>query len=258
MTAKRFLHEDDKTELQTNIEAVEKVASDASRVAQDAATIAHEAYSPTNKPTASDVGAVARQESLSTSILEKALTLSSGIHHFRLSGGAYTGGDLPTTSYRYCSATVHVRQATSILVILHGTNPGIYTQTNYYDGSVWTGWTPYFLPLDGSVPMLNNLFLINASWRNNHPQSRALLEQTSGGVVGVYNEENGSVYSGFRLQPITANQTDFTDVAQFRVKNNIVNDSYALYGEHNVTCGTADITAGTTALTTGCYYDVYK
>jgi len=42
MTAKRFLNDDDKNELQTGIEAAGKVASDASRVAQDAATTAHD------------------------------------------------------------------------------------------------------------------------------------------------------------------------------------------------------------------------
>lgn len=35
-------------------------------------------------------------------------------------------------------------------------------------------------------------------------------------------------------------------------------NTYQYYGEHNVTCGTSDITAETTALATGCYYDVYK
>lgn len=34
--------------------------------------------------------------------------------------------------------------------------------------------------------------------------------------------------------------------------------AYKIFGEHNITCGTSDITAGTSALATGCYYDVYK
>ena len=33
---------------------------------------------------------------------------------------------------------------------------------------------------------------------------------------------------------------------------------YILYGAHNITAGTTDLTAGTSALTTDCYYDVYK
>lgn len=65
MTAKRFLNEDDKTDLQTGLESAIRVANEASKtvqevskVAQEAAENANGAYSPQNKPTPAEIGAL--------------------------------------------------------------------------------------------------------------------------------------------------------------------------------------------------------
>jgi len=181
-------------------------------------------------PNASDVGAVAKQEALATSILEKALTLPSGIHHFRLSGGAYTGGDLPTNSYRYVCATVHVRQATSIQVVLHGTNHGIYPQSNYYDGNSWLGWTPFFLPLDGSVPMGESLWM-NNGW------GRLLSNQYAASLCHFNDQSTESENKGNRsLRGLVLRNSIFKDLPYALQLTDEVGknaDYYTIFGEHN-------------------------
>ena len=103
----------------------------------------------------------ASNEILNTSILEKALTLSNGTHHFRLGGGNYIGTDLPNTSYTYGSAMVEVQSASAITVIVwgtaYGTTPVIL---QYYNGSSWrndwftlatTADLANYLPLTGGT-----------------------------------------------------------------------------------------------------------
>lgn len=89
-------------------------------------------------------------ETLSTSILEKALEVGIGIHNYHIDGGNYTGNDLPTTAtnqYIYSSATIIKRKSNSITVVLWGA--GYYQmKLNNYSSNGWHGWVG-FLPIDG-------------------------------------------------------------------------------------------------------------
>lgn len=79
---------------------------------------------------------------LNTSILEKALTLETGVYQFKLGGGNYTGKDLPNTNYVYGNATVFIWAKNNMaLVVLWGTshiNTPIATQ--FYNGNWREKW----------------------------------------------------------------------------------------------------------------------
>lgn len=79
---------------------------------------------------------------LSTSLLEKSLTLGEGVHIFKLLGTNYTGNDLPNTAYTYGEAMVLVRSTSSITVVLFGaySTAGSKLAVNHYNGSGWYGW----------------------------------------------------------------------------------------------------------------------
>jgi hypothetical protein len=79
---------------------------------------------------------------LSTSLLEKSLTLGEGVHIFKLLGTNYTGNDLPNTAYTYGEAMVLVRSTSSITVVLFGaySTAGSKLAVNHYNGSEWQGW----------------------------------------------------------------------------------------------------------------------
>ena len=83
-------------------------------------------------------------ETLTTSILEKALTLTQGTYEYSLGGGSYTGTDLPSSNYKYGKATVRTKGVSStITVILWGVLASgnvIPPVFNLYNGGTWSGW----------------------------------------------------------------------------------------------------------------------
>lgn len=102
------------------------------------------------------------QELLTTSILEKAITLPYGVHNFVLHGSDYNGNDLPDARYSYGMGTVFVRGNSSRVVVLWGSDsPEIAPRriaVNSYNGE-WTGWEQHafisdlakYLPLTGGT-----------------------------------------------------------------------------------------------------------
>lgn len=101
-------------------------------------------------------------ETLTTSILEKASTLSIGNYEYRIGGDSYTGSDLPSYWYKFSDATVKVRDASTIEVTVWGVNLGGSVSVpivNYYNGSSWSGWQTLattadlanYLPLSGGI-----------------------------------------------------------------------------------------------------------
>ncbi|MBR5584080.1 MAG: hypothetical protein IKW21_06090 [Lachnospiraceae bacterium] len=102
---------------------------------------------------------IGQGKSLSSSILEKALTLDAGSHDFSLSGGSYAGNDLPVSTYAYGMVTVFVRSKSGVVsVILWGTNTSNrqadMPYLNHYNAGAWTGWIQLanaanYLPLSG-------------------------------------------------------------------------------------------------------------
>ena len=83
--------------------------------------------------------------SLSSSVLDYALTLPEGMHTVRFSGDSYTGADTPNSYYRYSSATIIVRSKGRIVtVLLYGISTKAPLAVNSYEsGSGWYGWDQY-------------------------------------------------------------------------------------------------------------------
>ena len=80
------------------------------------------------------------QETLTNSILEKALTLTNGMHNFILGGANYTGNDLPSVVYAYGNATVESRGREATVILWGRLNSPI--AVNYYVGE-WSGWQTF-------------------------------------------------------------------------------------------------------------------
>lgn len=118
---------------------------------------------------------------LSTSILDYALTLSYGMHTVYLSGDNYSDSDLPSNIYKYSSASIFVRNSSSIVVILYGVD--IYPiMTNCYNGSNWIGWNSYVRSSDLTYTDLSSKITVNSSYVN------AYKFFVEGGVVTLYIE----------------------------------------------------------------------
>lgn len=83
--------------------------------------------------------------SLSSSVLDYALTLPEGMHTVRFPGDSYTGADTPNSYYRYSSATIIVRSKGKIVtVLLYGISTKAPLAVNSYEnGSGWYGWDQY-------------------------------------------------------------------------------------------------------------------
>lgn len=109
---------------------------------------------------------------------------------------------------------------------------------------VWSTWTTKFLPLAGGT-LYDTL----------------RVDQRDGYIAEIHSY-NGDVY----LRSTNSSRNDYADLmvghnsepVYVRSKSNGEYRAYALYGQHNITCGTSDITAGASSLATGCYYDVYE
>lgn len=89
-------------------------------------------------------------ESLSKSILEKALEVNIGVHNFKLNNTT----DLPNANYKYSMATIFKRGDTDIQVVLWGlalSSVSYPPITNYYNSGSWMGWKTLFTTDGGTV-----------------------------------------------------------------------------------------------------------
>lgn len=84
-------------------------------------------------------------------------------------------------------------------------------------------------------------------------RSLAFLESDS--YAQIANYKDATNYRGIRIKPETAELE--SSVVLHEIVGGAVND-YKLYGEHNVTASTTDLTAGTSALKNGCFHLVYE
>lgn len=95
--------------------------------------------------------------SLSSSVLDYALTLPEGLHAVQFPGTGYTGTDLPKSSYMYSSATISVRSTGKIAtVLLFGISKSCPLAVNSCEDRKWKGWDQYVtkndLPQFGLTP----------------------------------------------------------------------------------------------------------
>lgn len=89
---------------------------------------------------------------LTTSILEKALTLGVGVYNFSLDRGNYTGEDLPNKQYAYGMASVYRSTAAKgTTVILWCGQYDLPIAVNMHDGDKWFGWDTLFTTAGGRV-----------------------------------------------------------------------------------------------------------
>lgn len=106
-------------------------------------------------------------QELSSSILEKALTLGKGVYAFRLSGSSYTGNDMPNSKYNYSKCLVYIDTTIEVISLGMQGSDGklyspIYNSYNHNTG-IWIGWQALataadlskYLPIDGNVKAQN-------------------------------------------------------------------------------------------------------
>lgn len=142
------------------------------------------------------------------------------------------------------------------------------TISNYWIGlhnaGYWSGWIELanaskFLPLDGSVPMSGNLTVNKRNpeviLRNTEHNRYADIYIPNSEIVNIQNRQDSKNYSGFYIKK-ESNKTE--SVVGLELMSNGINNTYNIYGEHNVTKGTSALTAGSSALSNGCIYLCYE
>ena len=130
------------------------------------------------------------------------------------------------------------------------------------DGSTGADWKEIFtgdaVPLDGSKAMTGDLS-IEKSYPRLHLKipstGRSLDFLATDDYVEVVTKLNTTNYRGIRIKPETAeleNSLNLHEIVGGAVEN------YKIYGEHNITKGTTDLTAGVSALKDGCIHLVHE
>lgn len=114
--------------------------------------------------------ALIKCELVNTSILEKALTLESGVYNFELGRGNYTGEDLPSKQYAYGMAGVYKPAGGGAVVVLWNQRYGLPLAINQHNGTSWLGWDTNattadlanYLPLNCSKSLTGEMKFENA------------------------------------------------------------------------------------------------
>lgn len=153
--------------------------------------------------------------SLSSSVLDYALTLPEGMHTVRFPGDGYTGADTPNSYYRYSSATIIVRSKGKIVtVLLYGISTKAPLAVNSYDGGKWNGWDQYVTKNDFVIKTYTIAGkAVNAETIADFEPNIALSGYTPLGIVGTRLNAYGSVTL------VYADLVDDTK-ARVRVRNN--------------------------------------
>lgn len=135
--------------------------------------------------------------SLSTSILDYALTLDEGEFFIRLSGSSYSGNDLPDNNYAFGSAKIYKRGAGAITVSLLGSYSATLRRitSNYYNGLQWSGWNDevitsdlanYFPLSGGTVEVIDwkGFIVKRTNSTNNDSLHSAIMFANADGLLG--------------------------------------------------------------------------
>lgn len=182
-------------------------------------------------------------ETLTTSILAKALTLPIGNYEYRIGGDSYTGSDLPSYWYKFSDATVKVRDASTIEVIVWGVNVGGSVSVpivNYYNGSAWSGWNIFattedlanYLPLTGGAQYKADYLYnyLRTDLRNvlygiddkgvllvlDQTNGKQIIQSTASGTTNFYGTLQGTATGNL---PITGGRIDKADSVPLKLNN---------------------------------------
>ena len=119
--------------------------------------------------------------SLSSSVLDYALTLPEGMHTVRFPGDSYTGADTPNSYYKYSSATIIVRsKGTIVTVLLYGISSKAPLAANSYDGGKWNGWDQYVTKDDLNTCAQKEFKPSSGNWASGIQNSYFKMEKHSG------------------------------------------------------------------------------
>ena len=154
-----------------------------------------------------DLAEVDGSESLTTSILEKALEVGNGIYSYRLAGSLYKGNDLPSSAYyAFGTASIHKQNESNIIVILWGINAANSKNIaiNYYDKDKgWGEWDTYattanlanyFKKTGGDVNGNVTAYASDATARYfmvQNSKRRAAFQAMADGYLTLYDNTNG-------------------------------------------------------------------
>ena len=145
-------------------------------------------------------------EQLSTSILDKALTLDDGIHNYVLMN--YTASDLPHDYYKYGMATIFKRNKSSIVVVLWGSDESTSNErrriaVNSYSNQTWSGWEQAafksdlskYLPLTGGTISTNSFTPLQINRTDQSAEQVALSFSLVGAVLAIIGaKKDGELY----------------------------------------------------------------
>lgn len=153
--------------------------------------------------------------SLSSSVLDYALTLPEGLHAVQFPGTGYTGTDLPKSSYMYSSATISVCSTGKIAtVLLFGISKNCPLAVNSCEDRKWKGWDQYVTKNDFVIKTYTIAGkAVNAETTADFEPNIALSGYTPLGIVGTRLNAYGSVTL------VYADLVDDTK-ARVRVRNN--------------------------------------
>jgi hypothetical protein len=225
-------------------------------------TNVYKIYGEHNKPTASDVKAIPETD---RELLVKSIGNNKDFSEIRDNGSfvqRIVGGVSEEISAKYpelygTHAAFRSYKNGCYWMHFYMTHNNFYVQhTSDANDITFAGWRKIgtvdssgsYLPLDGSTPMTGDYIMMNNGW--------GLFESNNiGSSVFANNTQTTANFANARGITIMNGSSNIKTAFQIRDKVNEATAVYNVFGEHNVTCGTTDIEAGSSL--TGIY-EVYQ
>lgn len=214
---------------------------------------------------------------LTTNVKDYAMTLERGFYAVHFTGNTYEGTDLPDGNYKYGAAIIYVRIKSDVITIMLLGTDTLPPQFAHCNEGVWGEWSTQFLPLTGGKITGNLDFkkVDNGSatvYKNHSETADYGLIIRDVDVDGNYNQlllcakENtlkyrdtsgttSALYGGHN-KPTAADIAAGT-FSSTGIKAKTGTD-YTTARIRNIKASTTNLTAGTSALTSGDIYLVYE
>lgn len=223
----------------------------------------YQVYHTGNKPTATDIGAY--------DLTSVATSIASGTDLNDLTtAGTYKCSSVATAeSLLNCPTVTAFKLVVDILgsvvrqtITLENNSSYLPIWRTKSSTGTWGAWLTAFITKGGTLT--GNVRIEGPTY----PQFA--MKDVTYGTLGLVQHVNGtSMLQTINVSGDDSNARDlrlytssmFGSVADALKLLDTVDNTrtfYNIYGEHNITAGTTDLTAGTSALATGCIYQVYE
>lgn len=185
-------------------------------------------YHKGNKPTASDIGAVASMGLLTLKQVSDATYQQNYEGHISVDVASAIGLE-PTFYYiKYFAYSLTGGYGTMIAIPLQYIN--VIPKFRASDGATWTDWATGFLPLEGGKanPLIGSIYVSNGY--------TTLFGGDTGSSVAHFPDKNDTTNGA--LFELKGGLSNLKGAFNFVKRVNGVQTIYALFGEHNKTSGT--------------------